>query len=61
MELPRTTDLLIAGAFLVESQLEVAILVGYDAPHAGVAALLLAIMAVGVARAPRGAGDLRDR
>src|SRR3954452_9540614 len=46
---PRTTDLLLAAAFLVESQLDAAHLVGYDAPHAGVAAALLAMQAVGLA------------
>src|SRR4051812_34381385 len=44
----RTRDGLLAGAFLVESQLEVALLVGYDTPHAGLAALMLAMQAVGL-------------
>jgi signal transduction histidine kinase len=45
---PRTRDLLLAGAFLVESQLEVALLVGYGSPNAALAAVLLAIQALGL-------------
>src|SRR4051794_27678592 len=46
---PLTRDILLAAAFFAESQLEVALLVGYGTPNAGLAAALLAMQALGLA------------
>src|SRR4051794_3072135 len=46
---PLVRDLLLAAAFLVESQLEVLLLVGYDTPHAGLAAVMLVLQAAALA------------